>query len=156
MDERHSGRQPAPEFTLSEEAARRVADRTGPPRPRRTFLSTDHLSTEAAAAYVDGRLPQAGQNRADAHLALCDQCRREVDDQREARRALRGSGPIRMPSDLRDRLRSLEEAGRRADADRRGEMTPQRAPGHPEAASVEPDRGGPWARLLRRLRRPGH
>lgn len=156
MDERHSGRQPAPEFTLSEDAARRVADRTGPPRPRRTFLSTDHLSTEAAAAYVDGRLPPAGQNRADAHLALCDQCRREVDDQREARRALRGSGPIRMPSDLRDRLRSLEDEGRRAEADRRGEMAPQRAPGHPEAASVQPERGGPWARLLRRLRRPGH
>lgn len=153
VERRQSGGEPAPEFTLSQETARRVADDTGPPRQRRTFLSTDHLSTEAAAAYVDGRLPQAGQIRADAHLGLCAQCRREIDDQREARRALRGSGPIRMPSDLRDRLRDLE--GLAPDA---GDTGSGRERDHRwEAGAVGgPDPDSLWSRLLCRLRRPGH
>lgn len=153
MEQRHPGREPAPEFRLSQDAAREITDRTGPPRQRRTFLSTDHLSTEAAAAYVDGRLPQAGQTRADAHLALCDQCRREVDDQREARRALRGSGPIQMPSDLRDRLRSLEGLGALG-------SDPTTGPGESEPSRGRNADGGavtsPWTRLLRRFRGPGH
>lgn len=153
MERRQPGGDCAPEFQLSRETARQVADRTGPPRPRRTFLSTDHLSTEAAAAYVDGRLPQAGQVRADAHLELCDQCRREVDDQREARRALRGSGPIRMPSDLRDRLRGLEAP------DAPGNSPGDGPPGgraQAQGNTHRSDSGSPWSRLMRRLRRPGH
>lgn len=148
MERRQHGGEPAPEFRLSPDAARSVTDQTGPPRPRRTFLSTDHLSTEAAAAYVDGRLPQGGRLRADAHLELCDQCRREVDDQREARRALRGSGPIRMPSDLRDRLRDLEGLAPGAEPDKH---QPRRAQDTDDVG-----RGSPWSRLLRRLRGPGH
>ena len=151
MERRQPGGEPAPEFRLSRDAARRVTDQTGPPRPRRTFLSTDHLSTEAAAAYVDGRLPHGGRLRADAHLELCDQCRREVDDQREARRALRGSGPIRMPSDLRDRLRDLEGLGRIAP-----DAEPDGGRQRPEEDTGDVGRGGPWSRLLRRLRGPGH
>lgn len=153
MEQRQPGGEPAPEFRLSQETARRVADRTGAPRERRTFLSTDHLSTEAAAAYVDGRLPQAGQIRADAHLELCGQCRREIDDQREARRALRGSGPIRMPSDLRDRLRDLESLGPRENIARAGPETNDH-----RGAETADEHGAdsPWSRLLRRLRRPGH
>lgn len=153
MERRQPGGDSAPEFRLSQETARQVADRTGPPRPRRTFLSTDHLSTEAAAAYVDGRLPQAGQIRADAHLELCDQCRREVDDQREARRALRGSGPIHMPSDLRDRLRGLESPDVLGNSSGAG-PTDGRAPEPGNARGGGP--GSSWSRLLRRLRRPGH
>ena len=107
MDRHLHGRGPGPEFTLSFDSARKVVDRTGPPRARESFLSTDHLATEAAAAYVDGRLPPSGQSRADAHLARCPHCRREVEVQREARRALRGSGPIQMPRELLERLRSL-------------------------------------------------
>lgn len=153
VEKRQPGGEPAPEFTLSQESARRIADHTGPPRQRRTFLSTDHLSTEAAAAYVDGRLPQAGLIHADAHLRLCDQCRREIDDQREARRALRGSGPIRMPSDLRDRLRDLERLDQAGDGVASG-------PGQGHRFDAESaDHHGPdtlWSRLLRRLRRPGH
>lgn len=157
MERRQPGGEPVPEYRLSRETARQVADRTGPPRPRRTFLSTDHLSTEAAAAYVDGMLPAAGQIRADAHLELCDHCRREVDGQREARRALRGSGPIRMPSDLRDRLRDLggdtqppSVAGRGGDG--RGDAGYR--DGLPPVDGNRPD--GPWSRLMRRLRGSGH
>ena len=153
VERRQPGDEPVPEFVLSQEAARRIADNSDPPRPRRTFLSTDHLSTEAAAAYVDGRLPQTGQARAEAHLDLCAQCRREVDDQRQAQRALRGSGPIRMPSDLRDRLRDLE--GLAPDA---GDTGSGRQQGHRWEAGAAgghaPD--SLWSRLLRRLRRPGH
>lgn len=145
MDRHLRGRGPAPgpEFTLSYDSARQVVDKTGPPRPRESFLSTDHLSTEAAAAYVDGRLPHAGQVRADTHLARCAHCRREVGDQREARRALRGSGPIQMPRDLLERLRSLEDA-----------PDPPTRTDHASAAA--PDRRIDWARLLRRVWRRGN
>lgn len=157
VDRHQPGHESTPEFRLSRESARRIADSTPAPRPRRTFLSTDHLSTEAAAAYVDGRLPTAGLNRAYAHLQLCEQCRLEIDDQREARRALRGSGPIRMPNELRDRLRLLE-AGAHDDENRpSGAQEPASGSGRP--AGSRPDDSGPdspWSRLLRRLRRPGH
>ena len=138
MDRHHSGRGSTPEYRLSQDSVREVAGTTPPPRSEPHFLSTDHLSTEAAAAYVDGCLPPAGQVRADAHLALCPQCRREVADQQDARRALRGSGPIHMPGDLRERLRLL------------GEGPAQESPGAPV-----PPSGTRWARLLRRLRSSG-
>lgn len=178
MEQRPPGGEPTPEFRLSQESAREIAGQTGPPRRRSTFLSTDHLSTEAAAAYVDGRLPHAGQTRADVHLAQCEQCRREVDDQREARRALRGSGPIRMPSDLRDRLRSLDGLGETVDGSAPGERLPgdkspgerllgdktpgERSPGNGPTGAAGPDVGGgraeatPWSRLLRRFRGTDH
>lgn len=139
MDRRQSRPGRPPEYRLSSQAAREVADRAGPPPGSRRFLSTDHLSAEAAAAYVDHRLPAAGQTRADAHLARCPRCRQEIADQRDARRALRGSGPIHMPDDLRDRLRSLAEGAARETAD---------PPGPPPS-------DGLWAGLLRRLRGRG-
>ena len=138
MNRHHSGDGLTPEYRLSHDSARVVADRTPPSRTGRRFLSTDHLSTEAAAAYVDGRLPAAGQIRADAHLGHCPQCRREVSDQRDARRALRGSGPIHMPGDLRERLRLLGD----------GFVSE-------EGRSPRPEPGSPWSRLLRRLRGTG-
>ena len=143
MNRHPHGRGSGPEFTLSSDSAREMVHRTGPPRTRETFLSTDHLSTEAAAAYVDGRLPHAGQARADSHLARCPHCRREVEDQREARRALRGSGPIQMPSDLLERLRSLEDA---SDPATRTDADPPARHGEPHVL----------VRLLRRLRRRGN
>ncbi|MDX2355767.1 anti-sigma factor family protein [Dietzia sp. PP-33] len=138
MDRHHRGHGSDTEYRLSRDSVREVAGRTPPPRSEPHFLSTDHLSTEAAAAYVDGCLPPSGQVRADAHLAQCPQCRREVADQQDARRALRGSGPIHMPGDLRERLRLL------------GEGTDVEPPSDPESQS-----GTRWARLLRRLRGSG-
>ena len=137
MDRHHTGKGPAPEYRLSPASAREVAERAGPRRVAPRFLSTDHLSSEAVAAYVDARLPDAGRVRADAHLARCPQCRREVDDQREARRALRGSGPIRMPQELLHRLRSLEQ-------------------GDVPAPAAPQERSSRWARLLHRFRRRDH
>ena len=67
--------------------------------PRR-FRSTEHLSTEAIAAFVDGELRMNAHLRAAHHLSLCAECAAEVDDQTRARAALRDSHPIRIPTNL--------------------------------------------------------
>jgi hypothetical protein len=66
----------------------------------RQFGSTEHLSTEAVAAYVDGELRMSAHLRAAHHLSLCPDCVAEVDAQRQAREALRESCPIVVPSSL--------------------------------------------------------
>ncbi len=67
--------------------------------PRR-FGSTEHLSSEAIAAYVDGELRMTAHLRAAHHLSLCAQCAAEIDAQSQAREALRDSRPVAMPSGL--------------------------------------------------------
>jgi hypothetical protein len=67
--------------------------------PRR-FGSTEHLSSEAIAAFVDGELRMNAHLRAAHHLSLCPQCAAEVDGQSRARTALRDSHPIPLPSTL--------------------------------------------------------
>jgi hypothetical protein len=66
----------------------------------REFGSTEHLSTEAIAAFVDGELRMTAHLRAAHHLSLCPQCAAEVDAQQQARAALRDSRPIRIPTAL--------------------------------------------------------
>jgi anti-sigma factor ChrR (cupin superfamily) len=66
----------------------------------REFGSTEHLSTEAVAAFVDGELRMTAHLRAAHHLSLCPQCAAEVDAQQQARAALRDSRPIRIPTAL--------------------------------------------------------
>jgi hypothetical protein len=66
----------------------------------RQFGSTEHLSTEAIAAYVDGELRMKSYLRAAHHLSLCQQCAAEVEGQAQAREALRDSNPISTPSSL--------------------------------------------------------
>jgi hypothetical protein len=66
----------------------------------RQFGSTEHLSVEAIAAFVDGELRMNAHLRAAHHLSLCAQCAAEVEDQSRARAALRDSCPIRIPSTL--------------------------------------------------------
>ncbi|WNG80688.1 anti-sigma E factor RseA [Mycobacterium sp. ITM-2016-00316] len=70
-----------------------------PVGPRR-FGSTEHLSTEAIAAFVDGELRMTAHLRAGHHLSLCPLCAGEVDAQRQARSALRDACPIAMPNSL--------------------------------------------------------
>jgi hypothetical protein len=71
----------------------------GPVGPRR-FGSTEHLSTEAIAAFVDGELRMSAHLRAAHHMSLCAQCSAEVDAQGQARAALRDSCPIIVPTSL--------------------------------------------------------
>ena len=66
----------------------------------RQFGSTEHLSIEAIAAFVDGELRMNAHLRAAHHLSLCTQCAAEVEDHSQARAALRDSNPIRIPTTL--------------------------------------------------------
>lgn len=66
----------------------------------RQFGSTEHLSIEAIAAFVDGELRMAAHLRAAHHLSLCPDCAAEVDAQGQARAALRDSCPIAIPNSL--------------------------------------------------------
>lgn len=77
-----------------------------PPR----FSSTDHPSSEAVAAYVDGELPMKAHLRAGSHLSQCPQCAAEVDAQRQARAALRDSRPVVMPSTLMGLLTQIPQS----------------------------------------------
>jgi hypothetical protein len=73
----------------------------------RKFLSTEHLATEAVAAYVDGELRMNAYMRASQHLEMCGQCRAEVEAQSAARSALRRSGEIPMPARLLGELNQI-------------------------------------------------
>lgn len=66
----------------------------------RQFGSTEHLSVEAIAAFVDGELRMNAHLRAAHHLSLCPLCAAEVEGQSRARAALRESHPVRIPSTL--------------------------------------------------------
>ncbi|TGD88029.1 RNA polymerase subunit sigma-70 [Mycolicibacterium sp. CH28] len=76
----------------------------------RQFGSTEHLSTEAVAAYVDGELRMKSYLRAAHHLSLCPQCAAEVEGQAQARTALRDSLPISMPSSLLGLLSQIPQS----------------------------------------------
>jgi hypothetical protein len=76
----------------------------------RQFGSTEHLSTEAIAAFVDGELRMNAHLRAAHHLSLCAECAAEVEDQSRARAALRDSHPIRIPSTLLGLLSQIPQS----------------------------------------------
>ncbi len=76
------------------------ASQSDQPVGPRKFGSTEHLSTEAIAAFVDGELRMSAHLRAAHHMSLCPQCSAEVDAQGQARAALRDSNPIAIPTSL--------------------------------------------------------
>jgi anti-sigma factor ChrR (cupin superfamily) len=76
----------------------------------REFGSTEHLSVEAVAAFVDGELRMNAHLRAANHLSLCPECAAEVDGQHRARAALRDSQPISIPSNLLGLLSQIPHA----------------------------------------------
>lgn len=97
----------------------------------RKFLSTEHLATEAVAAYVDGELRMNAYMRASQHLEMCAQCRAEVDAQGAARAALRRSGEVTMPAGLLGELNQIptrEIDIRMADAARDAQPTADESP----------------------------
>ena len=77
-----------------------AAQSDSPVGASRRFGSTEHLSTEAVAAFVDGELQMRAHLRAAHHLSICRQCSAEIDAQRQARDALRDCRPVNMPSNL--------------------------------------------------------
>ncbi|SDS21411.1 anti-sigma factor family protein [Corynebacterium timonense] len=82
----------------------------GAGQPR--FFSTEHLSTEAIAAFADGELSPSAERRAHAHIAECAECRRDIDIQRAAAarlRTCRGDETLRAPRTLVERLSHVSE-----------------------------------------------
>jgi hypothetical protein len=98
----------------------------------RQFGSTEHLSTEAIAAFVDGELRMNAHLRAAHHISLCPDCAAEVDGHRRARAALRDSHPIRIPSTLLGLLSQIPHCPPDDDAgnQQNGSWEPPRTRGH--------------------------
>ncbi|WP_163800771.1 anti-sigma E factor RseA [Mycolicibacterium sediminis] len=76
------------------------ASQSGSPVGPRQFGSTEHLSTEAVAAFVDGELSMKVHLRAAGHMSQCPECAAAIDAQGQARTALRESCPISIPTSL--------------------------------------------------------
>lgn len=57
---------------------------------------------------ADGQLPPARAERAFAHVAGCDECRRALDAERASRAAARAAGEVRASPDLTARLLALQ------------------------------------------------
>ncbi|MFD6389009.1 zf-HC2 domain-containing protein [Nocardia sp. NPDC060259] len=68
------------------------------------FQPTEHLASEAIAAYVDGELRMNAYLRAAQHLSVCPECAAEVDAQQQARIALRRAAEVAVPRSLHDSL----------------------------------------------------
>ena len=105
------------------------ASQTDEPVGPRQFGSTEHLSTEAVAAFVDGELRMSAHLRAAHHLSLCPQCATEVEAQRQARAALRDSCPIVVPSSLLGMLSQIPH------------HTPQQSPEQTDQQQLADDTG---------------
>ncbi|MFD4179543.1 zf-HC2 domain-containing protein [Rhodococcus sp. NPDC058514] len=89
-------------------------------KPRR-FSSTEHLASEAVAAYVDGELQMNAYLRASQHLSMCPECAAEVDAQHHARGALRQAPEISMPSSLLGVLSQIPMCTPPSDVDASGD-----------------------------------
>ncbi|MET8424087.1 hypothetical protein ACFXG4_25065 [Nocardia sp. NPDC059246] len=87
---------------------------SGEDRPHRRpprFAPTEHLASEAIAAYVDGELRMNAYLRAAHHISVCRECAAEVDAQQQARIALRqSSDQISAPLSLHDTLSRIPRA----------------------------------------------
>lgn len=112
------------------------ASQSDAPVGPRQFGSTEHLSSEAIAAFVDGELRMSAHLRAAHHLSQCPDCAIEVDAQRQARTALRDSLPVDMPSSLLGLLSQIPH------------HSPAETPEQPDASQLADD-----GRRSRRKRR---
>ena len=92
------------------------ASQSDAPVGPRQFGSTEHLSPEAIAAFVDGELRMNAHLRAAHHLSLCPECAAEVEAQGQARAALRDSCPIHVPTSLLGMLAQIPDSAGDPDA----------------------------------------
>lgn len=81
---------------------------------RRRFVrgpgwGTDHLSSDAVVAFVDGELAAGAHERATAHVRECLECTAEVRVQRQVRTRLRGADVPTVPSSLLAALQSIPQ-----------------------------------------------
>lgn len=72
-------------------------------------LALPHLSDEAVAAFADGVLRAAAQQRARQHIYECRDCADAVNGQRAASAVLRAAAAPTVPLGLMDRLRELPD-----------------------------------------------
>lgn len=74
------------------------------------FASVEHLNPEAVAALVDNELSASAEHRAKIHLVQCEECRAEVNRQRNAAQRVRAanSGEFHAPKELLAKLASIE------------------------------------------------
>ena len=80
------------------------------PFPGRRFGSTEHLASEAIAAFVDNELRTGAYMRAASHLAVCAECRADVEAQLQARIELRRAADVAMPSSLLGALTAIPQS----------------------------------------------
>ena len=109
----------------------------------RQFGSTEHLSTEAISAFVDGELRMNAHLRAAHHISLCAECAADVDGHRRARAALRDSHPIRVPSTLLGLLSQIPHCPPPEDDTESRPSGQLRDPGTPRNSGPPPERGRP-------------
>ena len=77
-----------------------------------------HLAEEALAAYVDGLLSPAADERAERHLRGCAECRAEVDGQREAKALMAAAPDPQLPAGLLAKLLDVPMTADLGGADR--------------------------------------
>jgi anti-sigma factor RsiW len=121
----------------SSAAAGREPYTAGSPTGHQRFAPTEHLASEAIAAYVDGELRMNPYLRAAEHLARCPECAAEVEAQQQARIALRraAQAQISTPVNLHDTLSRIPLADLAAQ--------------HPDELSRGPSFLGLWADSFR-------
>lgn len=74
------------------------------------FASVDHLSSDAAAMFIDNELSRGAMHRARLHLVHCSECRQEITRQRDTVDFVRTecrNDNVTAPSDLKAKLMSL-------------------------------------------------
>lgn len=82
-------------------------------------MRATHLSTETLSASLDGELPAVEQERVEAHLRQCDDCRRRAEALRVTIALVHDLDPLIAPEGLRDAVGAqLAEAARPAGAAR--------------------------------------
>lgn len=74
-------------------------------------MRTTHV-TELLSPYLDDALNAAERAKVDAHLAVCDDCRRDVEVLRKTMKVVRMAEPVRAPDGFRAAVRSrIEQLG---------------------------------------------